>query len=248
MRTLAHPDRQVETQSIDLYDPAAGTPEGHGRLAMLFVHGGGWYAGERSAFDEWAERAAAQGHPAGSTGYRVDEESTYRDKVADVIAGWRLLAEQFPDAESVCLVGSSAGAHLVTALALADPDLVPALPVSAVVSFNGPGSLRRETLYKDATWQRVDQLAMTPEEFDLLDGEVTVRPLEWAFVNAEDETSFPHEHVAALAARLEAAGHHTETTVVPDTKHGFCYKVLSRGGEPARVSAEAVDRFWNRLR
>lgn len=240
MRTVPHPGRTVDLQSIDLYDPE-GTAD---RLAVLFVHGGGWYGGDRSQMAAWATLAASLGHPVGSTGYRLAEDTGFDDKLADVIAGWRILAAEFPAAESVCVVGSSAGAHLVTALTLADPDLVPELPISAVLSFNGPGSVRREKLARPECWDRVSQLDMSPAQLDLLDEPVTVRPLDWSFVHAEDENWFPHEHVADLVTRLDAAGHRTETTVVPGTSHGFCYGVLAKGGEQAEISRAAAQRLW----
>src|SRR5699024_1503119 len=106
MRAIPHPGRTVDLQTIDLYDPEGDASA----LAVLFVHGGGWYGGDRSHMADWARFAASLGHPVGSTGYRLADDTGFDDKIADVITGWRMLAEQFPDAESVCLVGSSAGA------------------------------------------------------------------------------------------------------------------------------------------
>lgn len=247
MRSRPLPGATYETQAVDLYHPhpAGPDPSDASRCAVLFVHGGGWYGGARDAYAGWAEHAAGLGHPAGSVGYRLHPESTYREKRADVVAGWRLLTEEFPTAECVCLVGSSAGAHLVTMLALEErpTDL---LPLCGVVSMNGPGSMRPENLLKSQ--ERLTQLGLTQDEIDRLDAVVTAPPVDWLFLNAEHETYFPHEHVSALVGRLEDAGHRTETVVVPGTEHGFGYRVLERGGEPAEISARAVEGLWRRSR
>src|SRR5690606_38069197 len=104
MRSRPLPGATFETQAVDLYDPLpAGSGRGAGGLAVLFVHGGGWYGGARDAYHGWAEHAADRGHPAGSVGYRTHPESSYREKRDDVLAGWRLLAEEHPAAERLCL-------------------------------------------------------------------------------------------------------------------------------------------------
>lgn len=245
MRSRALPGATHDTQAIDLYDPvpAARRDADPAALAVLFVHGGGWYGGSREAYSGWAEHAAALGHPSGSVGYRTQEGSTYRDKREDVLAGWRVLGDEFPGAERVCLVGSSAGAHLVTMLALTQrpADLV---PLSGVVSMNGPGSMRPEHLLQ--AQERITQLELTPSEIALLDEPVTAPPLEWLFLHAEHETYFPHDHVARLATRLEQAQHRVETVVVPGTEHGFGYRVLERGDERAALSEQSVVSLWGR--
>ena len=244
MRSRPLPDATYETQAVDLYDPRPAAPgRSPSRLAVLFVHGGGWYGGSRDSYAGCAEHAAGLGHPAGTVGYRTHQGSSYREKCEDVLAGWRLLAEECPDAEQICLVGSSAGAHLVTAFALGErpADL---LPLRGVVSMNGPGSMRPQNLLQAR--ERIGQLGLSRAEIDLLDAPVASPPVEWLFLHAEHETYFPHEHVAAMVERLEVAGHRTETVVVPGTEHGFGYRVLAHGGDRAELSATAVHGLWRR--
>src|SRR5699024_9721762 len=80
MRSRPLPGATYQTQAIDLYDPAP--TAGASPLAVLFVHGGGWYGGDRDAYAGWAEHAASLGHPSGSVGYRTQAGSTYREKRA----------------------------------------------------------------------------------------------------------------------------------------------------------------------
>lgn len=231
------------SQAVDLYDVVAGRIPSS--LVVVFVHGGGWYGGNRSQFGEWARHASSCGHRAASLGYRTDEGSSYRDKLDDLVGGLRVVSHAWPDAAGVCLVGSSAGAHLVTALALgglgAAPDL---LPVRAVVSANGPGSMRPASLLQARN--RIIEMGMTHDEIDLLDQPVApgTAPADWLFLLAERETYFPHEHVAGLATRLEEGGSRTATVVVPDTDHGFIYGALSGPAGVAAASAAAMERLW----
>ena len=215
---------------------------------IVFVHGGGWYAGDRAQFGAWADHAARRGHRAASLGYRTQEGSSYRDKVDDLVAGLGVVSQEWPDAFGICLVGSSAGAHLVTALALgeAPTDDTTRLPVVAVVSANGPGSMRPESLLQ--AQNRIVEMGMSLDEIELLDRPPTGQAAaDWLFLLAERETYFPHEHVAALAARLEGSGSPTTTVVVPDTDHGFIYGALSGPAEAAALSASAMDDFWDRI-
>ncbi|MFW6596917.1 alpha/beta hydrolase [Propionibacteriaceae bacterium Y2011] len=254
------PGAELPTQQIDLFPPTAGAGEGQdgaagsgGRLGVFHVHGGGWYAGTRDSYHAWAGHAAGLGLPSASAGYRIEPGSSYRDKLTDVVSGLRVFATEFDDLAGVCLVGSSAGAHLVTALALTgvepwlpagvDPADLP--PIVGVHSANGPGSMRPESLLQ--AQQRLTEMAMTADEIELLDQPVVAPPMTWLFLLAERETYFPHEHVAWLSDRLAAAGHDCETVVVPDTDHGFVYGVLKRGGEAAEVSTAAVEAFLARV-
>ncbi|MGD7706054.1 alpha/beta hydrolase [Microlunatus sp. Y2014] len=260
MITRDLPGAELPSQQIDLFPPTAASAvvggsggRDAGQLGVFHVHGGGWYAGARDSYHAWAAHAAGLGLPSASTGYRIEPGSSYRDKMTDVVAGLRVFAAEFDDLAGVCLVGSSAGAHLVTALALtgvepwlpADVDPAGLPPVVGVHAANGPGSMRPESLLQ--AQQRLTEMAMTDEEIQLLDRPVVAPPMEWLFLLAERETYFPHEHVAGLSDRLTVAGHDCETVVVPDTDHGFVYGVLKRGGEAAEVSTAAVEAFLARV-
>lgn len=240
---------EFSTQTVDLYDVVDG--DAVAPLVVVFVHGGGWYAGDRTQFAAWARHAAGRGYRSASLGYRTQEGSTYRDKVVDLTAGLRVVTDQWPDAGGVCLVGSSAGAHLVTALALGElGGAVGQVPVRAVVSANGPGSLRPESMLQ--AQERLNEMAMSSEEIALLDRPITEHEVgsgavaaDWLFLLAERETYFPYEHVAALAARLSRAGARTETVIVPDTDHGFVYGVLSGPAEAADLCTATLEAFWH---
>jgi acetyl esterase/lipase len=103
----------------DLYLPknATATP------ALVAVHGGGWIAGVRGAFQYWGPYLAARGIAVFAISYRLATKSkTFPEAVQDVLAGVQFLrgkAGAFNiDPARIGLLGASAGAHLAALAAL----------------------------------------------------------------------------------------------------------------------------------
>src|SRR6266542_2108561 len=104
----------------DLY-----TPAGAGRFpALIGVHGGGWQAGARSAFQYWGPYLAERGYALFAISYRLAKKGgkMFPQAVNDVLAAIQLVrasAGQFKvDPERIGLFGASAGAHLAALAAL----------------------------------------------------------------------------------------------------------------------------------
>jgi len=104
----------------DLY-----TPTGAGRFpALIGVHGGGWQAGARSAFQYWGPYLAERGYALFAISYRLAKKGgkMFPQAVNDVLAAIQLVrasAGQFKvDPERIGLFGASAGAHLAALAAL----------------------------------------------------------------------------------------------------------------------------------
>ena len=135
----------------DLYLPA-----GAGRVpALIAVHGGGWQAGARSAFQFWGPYLAERGYALFAISYRLAKkgEKMFPQAVNDVLAAVQFLrasAGQFKiDAERIGLFGASAGAHLASLAALGaaspvfkgaypkDPHATVATKVKALVGVYG---------------------------------------------------------------------------------------------------------------
>lgn len=102
-----------QSLSLDLYaaDGAENAP------VMLYVHGGGWRRGDKSAVWRKPELFCGSGWLFASANYRFVPEVTPAEQVRDVaraIAWLREHAEEFGgDPERIYLMGHSAGAHLV---------------------------------------------------------------------------------------------------------------------------------------
>jgi len=100
-------------------------PTGAGRApALIAVHGGGWQAGARSAFQFWGPYLAERGYALFAISYRLAKkgEKMFPQAVNDVLAAVQFVrasAGQFKiDPERIGLLGASAGAHLASLAAL----------------------------------------------------------------------------------------------------------------------------------
>ena len=98
------------------------------RPAVVFIHGGGWRSGDKRAgyFLQGAIDYAARGYVGLSINYRLTGEAPFPASVEDVRCAIRWLRAHAKDynvdPERIGGYGNSAGAHLVTHLALAGPD------------------------------------------------------------------------------------------------------------------------------
>jgi acetyl esterase/lipase len=91
--------------------------------ALVAVHGGGWIAGVRGAFQYWGPYLAARGIAVFAISYRLATKTkTFPEAVQDVLAAVQFVrgkASAFGlDPARIGLLGASAGAHLAALAAL----------------------------------------------------------------------------------------------------------------------------------
>jgi acetyl esterase/lipase len=104
----------------DLYLPTS--PSTH--PALVAVHGGGWQAGARSAFQFWGPYLAERGYALFAISYRVAKkgQKMFPQAVNDVLAAVQYVRSNAKDLkvdpERIGLFGASAGAHLSALAAL----------------------------------------------------------------------------------------------------------------------------------
>lgn len=117
---------------------------------IVWVHGGGWNAGNPKFFDYVGQCVAGAGYRFVSLGYRLSPKYKYPCQIEDVCAGYRAairhLAGQGIDVSRVVVVGPSAGAHLSSILCYC-PEVqkrygVDVSNVVGFVGFGGPYSFR----------------------------------------------------------------------------------------------------------
>lgn len=108
---------------LDLARPKAATSTP--RPAIVMIHGGGWRSGDKGG-GLWRSlpfEYAAQGYVCISVNYRLTDEATVLDCIADCKCAVRWLrahAEKYNvDPDRIGAYGNSAGAHLVSVLGLA---------------------------------------------------------------------------------------------------------------------------------
>lgn len=103
--------------SLDVY-----APDSADRLpVMVYVHGGGWQNGDKSRAEHLAEAFNREGYIFVSTNYRLAPDAPFPIWPQDVAAAIAFvhshIAEHGGDPSHICMMGRSAGAHLVALVA-----------------------------------------------------------------------------------------------------------------------------------
>lgn len=132
------------------------TPKGldHAVPAIVFIHGGGWRAGNRKDLEGLTKQAAERGYVAATISYRFAPKYLFPAQVEDAKCAVRYLRsvakDRHIDPDKIGAIGMSAGAHL--AMMLGTMDTSDGLEgdgghsdqpskVQSVVSFVGPCNL-----------------------------------------------------------------------------------------------------------
>ena len=159
--------KTIEQRSLrlDLHYPAAPTPDAKYPL-VVFTHGGGWSAGNKTIGDRGVRflgvsALTAQGFCVASVDYRLCQNGkiTMRDCVTDSKDALRYLAKNAAnlslDAQHVFTWGDSAGGQIAQMLLLSPPDSFPGDPnladaeyrLIAGVSWYGPCDFEKTELF-----------------------------------------------------------------------------------------------------
>jgi acetyl esterase/lipase len=107
-----------DRNKLDLVVPKAAKPV----PVVLWVHGGGWEAGDKSNA-MMRPALLAKGYAVASTNYRYSKQAVFPAQIADVRAAVRFLkanAKKYGiDPDRIGVMGASAGGHLVALLGVA---------------------------------------------------------------------------------------------------------------------------------
>lgn len=108
-------DREM---TLDLHRPKTAGPP---RPAIVCIHGGGWFKGERSSMTNLAMAFASRGYVAVTISYRLSGEAKFPAAIQDAKAAVRWLRAEAKtygiDPEKIGVTGLSAGGHLAALLA-----------------------------------------------------------------------------------------------------------------------------------
>lgn len=256
--------RFATVEGVDLYAdlflpdvPAAGP-----RPAVLYLHGGGWSAGERGYARAWADFLTARGYIVVSLDYRLFPPSTGLKAPGDVQCGigWvkAHAATYGIDPDRLVLFGESAGGHLATLVGYAAGD--PRLPASceardtsvkALISFYGPSDLVFHAEHLGpGTRRRLEGFTGVPleghrERYALLSPLTHVGPHAppTLLLHGEADSVVPLHASRALAARLEEAGVPHQLFTPPYAEHAFD---AWDGGFGRQLARALVERFLQR--
>jgi acetyl esterase/lipase len=157
---VAYDPRSGSSTTMDLYLPDDGAAT---HPTVMFIHGGGWKAGDKDHARNLGPRLARSGYVVASINYRLLPGGVFPNNLADctcALAYLRAHAEEYAiDPDRIAVMGYSAGAHLASLVGLASehPEL-PAdcevagaqrvAPPAAVISASGPQDMR--TFWDDA--------------------------------------------------------------------------------------------------
>ena len=140
--------REIDGQklALDVYLPAGG---GSHRAAVLVIHGGGWWSGDKADANRkfMSQQLAQQGFVAVAVNYRLVPKDVYPAAIEDLEAAvaWLRQPAQVSafgiDPNRIGALGASSGAQLAGLLgSLGMGPVMKGSRVAAVVSFSGPMS------------------------------------------------------------------------------------------------------------
>ncbi len=220
--------------TLDLYRPSSAGPH----PAIVFVHGGGWTAGDKSMWEDEALRFADQGYVGISINYRLAPTYPFPAAVLDCKAAVRWLRthaqELDVDPDQIGAMGSSAGGHLVAMLGVTDGseglegtsgDLSLSSRVQAVVDYFGPTDLTAAANSTDSAilaflggtcaqkplpcWQASPVKYASPDDPPFL------------IVHGTKDARVPYQQSVALRDALQAVGVDVELLLLEGAGHGW---------------------------
>ena len=230
--------RTISNTALEMDVFAAEKGEGL-RPGVLFIHGGGWSAGKRTAFTWHAQELAKHGFVTATTSYRLAPGHTYPAALDDCQCAMRWLranaSEWNLDPARIGAYGSSAGGHLVACLAVRDTlsDCEPSLSgfssrAQCVVDIHGIHD-----------FLSLDSNSIIKAKLEFLGGSLEEKTAVWqdaspsTFVDAHtapvmlahapDDPTVPYEQSVIFAAALMKANRPFEFLPTPGSGHGFVY-------------------------
>ncbi|HLA63000.1 MAG TPA: alpha/beta hydrolase [Rhodothermales bacterium] len=258
---------------LNLFLPLADSVRGARWPVVVFVHGGGWDTGDRDftfggadLYNNVGRFFASHGVGAAVVSYRLMPGVTWREQVADAAraVAWvhGHVADYGGDPDAVFVMGHSAGAHLITRVAL-DPAplrdagfgagrLCGAIPVSGAAL----DLTDRETFLLEDNFDYYaarfapDRVPLEEPPASPVPWQVDASPLPFAradappflFIYAGGETRALQRQSQLLDTALRAAGARSRIVVAPGLSHTRIVPTLSRDDRPAGRAALAFVR------
>jgi acetyl esterase/lipase len=244
---------------------------------IVAVHGGGWQIGNPKFYQYWGPYLARHGIALFAIAYRLSKPGakTFPAAVYDVKAAVQYVranaAELGVDPARIGLMGDSAGAHLVSLVALAgdeplfsteyrnDPNAATPANVKSVVGFYGVYDMQAQWMHDQITRPR-DQitekfLGVSPMQsrrtyFD-------ASPISYTTVEKREKTGTrflllhgtnddvvdPQTQSQAFLMALKQAGFFSRTIVIPGSGHFWASDPIEEPGSYAGQAAPQLLRF-----
>jgi len=251
----------VAAGQIQLLD--AHLPQGNGPFAaVILVHGGGWEHGDRSNLADVARYFAGNGFVAFSIDYRRANPkgahyNPYPAAVEDVQTAIRWVrshaADYHVDAHRLGLLGSSAGAHLVSLVGMLGKGPLDAGDrVRAVVSWSGPQDMAEVLQDGPLRAQEAIEAFLDCQDATSCGSKLTeASPITYLdpsdpplfFSNGTNEL-VPLPQAQEMDQALTAAGVQHKLVVVPGRLHAQHYKDMTSPDLPAGQTVQQGSLAW----
>ena len=227
---------------FDVFEPYAGAPERD--YAIFFVHGGGWRGGERAIFHILIDELCRRGYVCASTDYRLDAKDAFvqlsdiRESYDQFIGILKVRGGKMP---KIATYGSSAGAHLSSLIAMAEPGELgedvsklqypEVRPVKAILQATPYDFLHFEGMMPQF-WATMQNIAgapydKDPERYERLSLKNLVRKgnPELFYIEAEYEHLFDPRLNKQIALKHREMGIPSQWKVYEKVEHGFFYEL-----------------------
>ena len=256
-------DGEPSARAFDVFEPEKLSH----KLALFFIHGGGWHTGGRGGEHAMMRAFNKKGYLCASTDYRlvsgdITSSISIFDQLKDVREAYEAFVEiarkQIPDVK-VAVFGSSAGAHLASLVATAVPGECgenvtlskPWLPPAAAVLQSTPAQFEPWADIFPRIWIEMQNSTgalyeQAPERFKALSLCNYIRkdnpPL--LFLEAANEHMFPPEMNLKLVQKQQEMGIPSEWHVFETAEHGFFYNVTRR---PQQEAFDVTLKFLEKI-
>lgn len=241
-----------QRQQIDIYapdEPVFGTP------LVVYIHGGGWSAGDHKMVSQKPAFFNDAGYVFASAGYRVLPDAAVEQQAADLGQALQVLRAQAEDhdfdPDRIILIGHSAGAHLAALLG-SDPgyagDAFDA--IRGVILLDGGGydiglaismpEMEMPLLYRDV-------FGTDPARHKALSPVAHIGGKDapnWLIVHLADRAATIRQ-AEELARALAQAGRRVQSVAVENSTHRRINTEI--GSEAGSLQSEAIAAFLQRL-
>lgn len=222
---------------MDVYEPqpASGGPV----PVIVYVHGGGWTSGDKSAASMWAGLLTRRGYLVASINYRLAPDYKWPAQIEDAKCSVRYLranaARYNLDPKRIGAMGDSAGGHLVSLMGLAGPEAGwdksggysdRSSAVQAVVDMYGPTDFtsinvkENRALIGQLMGMPYDQAAEVLRKASPVTYVHAGAP-PFLIIQGEEDQLVPPRQSEMLNDRLKAAGVPVSLVMVKNSGHAF---------------------------
>ncbi len=232
----------LSRQKLDIYTPTI--PSKHALPVVLFFYGGSWDSGDKADYLFAAEAFASRGYLTVIADYRVYPEVKFPDVMQDPAnaAKWvkTHIAAYGGDPNKIFMVGHSAGAHLVSMLALNSRYLnQQALKPDDFLGYVGLAGPYDFLPLKSARLKEIfgpDEVQWESQPIQYVDGK---NPAMLLLVGLKDSVVWPH-NTFNLAAKIRQHQGQVEVVEFPDYGH---IDMVAKLAKPLRGNSRLLDEI-----